>query len=289
MSLSLLGDWDSGWHIEDSELHIGEVLGQGSFAMVYKGEWRGVEVAVKVIKASKISAKEIAAFQDECVMLSKLHHPNIVQLYGASQRVAASVFGSANDLCIVTEFMSRGSLDVVLASGTDLCMSTRVRILLEAALGMHYLHAGQPSVVHRDLKTGNCLCDRALHVKIADFGLSRVASEDQTMTACGTPKYAAPEVLNHARYNTKADVWSFGVIIWEVLTQTPPYASLAAMQVAVRTASTGHFLPRPAQASQRLLRLWEQCLSYNPCERPDFKAIVEILQSETKDCATDVP
>ena len=123
------------------------------------------------------------------------------------------------------EYMERGSLsDVLNDKAIPLSAALRSRMALEAARGMLYLHTLKPPVLHRDLKSPNLLVDHQYRVKIADFGLSRFRVE-YTMTFCGSPKWTAPEVLNGLSYDTAADVWSYGVVVWELLTRQVPYAA----------------------------------------------------------------
>lgn len=101
----------------------------------------------------------------------------------------------------------------------------------DAAKGMAYLHGLSPPILHRDLKTLNLLVDAYNTVKVADFGIARVRSVD-TMTYCGTPKWTAPEVLRMNSYSEKADVFSFGIVLWEILMREEPYANIPGMQVS---------------------------------------------------------
>ena len=123
------------------------------------------------------------------------------------------------------EYMERGSLsDVLNDKAIPLSAALRSRMALEAALGMLYLHSLKPPVLHRDLKGPNLLVDHQFRVKIADFGLLRFRVE-YTMTFCGSPEWTASEVLNGLSYDTAADVWSYGVVVWELLTRQVPYAA----------------------------------------------------------------
>jgi serine/threonine protein kinase len=121
------------------------------------------------------------------------------------------------NLCIVTEFVQRGALKGVLYDQSiRLPYQQRLRMLHGAALGVGHLHALEPAIIHRDLKPSNLLVDENWNVKVADFGFARIKEENATMTRCGTPCWTAPEILRGEKYSEKADVYSFGIIMWEV-------------------------------------------------------------------------
>ena len=112
------------------------------------------------------------------------------------------------------------------------------KILLQCAQGMSYLHSFRPPIVHRDLKSHNLLVDHNWNVKVGDFGLSRLQSMD-LMTAAGTPQWTAPEVIRHDHYTTKADVYSFSIIIYELLSGKIPYVEIGPLNAAHRVAYEG--------------------------------------------------
>jgi serine/threonine protein kinase len=138
------------------------------------------------------------------------------------------------NLCIVTEFVKQGNLKDILAnSAVKLTWQQKTKLLRSAALGITYLHSLQPVIVHRDLKPSNLLVDENWNVKVADFGFARIKEENATMTRCGTPCWTAPEVIRGEKYNESADVFSFGIVMWEVLTRKQPYAGRNFMGVSL--------------------------------------------------------
>ncbi|KAI8464201.1 MAG: kinase-like domain-containing protein, partial [Monoraphidium minutum] len=162
-------------------------------------------------------------FEREIAILASIRHPNVVNFIGACHR--------ARTRCLVTEYCARGSLDKLLhKSGVPLDLPKRIEFALDIARGMACLHAQQPVIIHRDLKTANLLVSARFEVKVADFGLSRIkdATHLQNSRAGleGTIEYAAPEVLRGEPYTEKCDVWSFGVVLWELLTRARPYADM---------------------------------------------------------------
>jgi serine/threonine protein kinase len=153
------------------------------------------------------------------------------------------------NLCIVTEFVQQGSLRDMLANrGIKLPWQQRLSMLRSAAQGVSYLHSLQPTaVIHRDLKSSNLLVDENMNIKVADFGFARLKEENATMTRCGTPCWTAPEIIRGERYSEKADVYSFGIIMWEVLTRRTPFAGLYVFSHKHRTRThtphTAHRTP----------------------------------------------
>ncbi|XP_066383164.1 uncharacterized protein, partial [Miscanthus floridulus] len=208
------------------DLFIGEQIGQGSCGTVYHALWYGSDVAVKIFSKQEYSEEVILAFRQEVYLMKKLRHPNILLFMGAVT--------SPQRLCIVTEFLPRGSLFRLLQkSATKLDVRRRVHMALDIARGMNYLHHSSPPIIHRDLKSSNLLVDKNWIVKVADFGLSRLKHETflTTKTGKGTLQWMAPEVLRNEPSDEKSDVYSYGVILWELVTQKIPWENLNLMQV----------------------------------------------------------
>jgi len=163
-----------------------------------------------------------------------------------------------------------------------------VRMARDTARGMAFLHSADPPVLHRDLKSANLLAAEDYSVKICDFGISRLKA-DETMTSCGTAKWVSPEALREARYSEKSDVWSFGVVMWELSTRRNPYAHQTSLQVAISVATNGTSLEGLGADGEALLveskcppgwlSLLRECLSFNPDTRPSFTSVLSRLQA----------
>jgi hypothetical protein len=148
--------------------------------MVYRGKWKGIDVAVKRFIKQQLEERSMLEFRAEMAFLSQLHHPNIVLFIGACVL--------RPNLSIVTEFVKRGALKDLLAdSSVRLPWPRRLRLLRSAAIGLAYLHTRERPIVHRDVKPANLLVDEDWNVKVADFGFARIKEENATMTRCGTP------------------------------------------------------------------------------------------------------
>jgi serine/threonine protein kinase len=234
------------WIIDYNEIQIGE---QGSYGIVSRGKWKGVDVAVKRIK-QKLDERTMLEFRAEVAFLVELDHPNVVLFLGACVQ--------RPNLAIVTDFVKRGSLKSIIEDDNvkvpnrgsssspsstptnlrsfallrfvffsfffQLPFQQSLRMLRGAALGINYLHSLDPAIIHRDIKPSNLLVDESWNVKVADFGFARIKEENATMTYCDTPAWTAPEIIRGEKYSEKADIYSFGVVMWEMLTRRQPYA-----------------------------------------------------------------
>uniref|UniRef100_A0A7S4C3N4 Protein kinase domain-containing protein n=1 Tax=Chrysotila carterae TaxID=13221 RepID=A0A7S4C3N4_CHRCT len=280
--------------IYDDELEIHQLVGSGGFADVFRGTWhqRGVEdeargaasvqVAVKQLHSTPEEPQTLRAFCKEIGLMQNLQHPNVVALLGACTT-------PDGNLGIVTEFLPRGSVFHLLhRSGSAPPLSLALRLLRGCADGMRYLHALDPPIIHRDLKSQNLLVAADFTAKVADFGLARECSHTAAMTRVGSVQWAAPEVLLGEGYSMKCDLWSFGVVCWELLTARVPFHGMSPITVASRVALEGMRLPVPSGAPRSLLRVMAKCWAEKPASRPDFDDIVRALSSiqEASGCAS---
>ncbi|CAE6230757.1 unnamed protein product [Arabidopsis arenosa] len=255
------------------DLTIGEQIGQGSCGTVYHGLWFGSDVAVKVFSKQEYSEEIITSFRQEVSLMKRLRHPNVLLFMGAVT--------SPQRLCIVTEFLPRGSLFRLLQRNTSkLDWRRRIHMASDIARGMNYLHHCTPPIIHRDLKSSNLLVDRNWTVKVADFGLSRIKHETYltTKTGRGTPQWMAPEVLRNEAADEKSDVYSFGVILWELVTEKIPWENLNPMQVIGAVGFMNQRLEVPKNVDPQWISLMESCWHSEPQHRPSFQEIMEKLR-----------
>mmetsp|Transcript_12505 Transcript_12505/g.45598 ORF Transcript_12505/g.45598 Transcript_12505/m.45598 type:complete len:613 (-) Transcript_12505:2254-4092(-) len=221
--------------IPAEELKFQRRLGGGAFGEVFLASWHGVEVAVKRLNplvysgAEDGNASSIADFMAEARLLASLHHPNIIATYGVLS-TSSSAPDDPNSHAIVTEYMPSGSLKRALTKHSrHLDPHKRILLALDAARGMRYLH--KVNIVHFDLKSDNLLLnlrDRHRPVcKVCDFGLSRVKHRTYVSgmdSRRGTLPWIAPEVLKTPDHcSEKVDVYSFGIVMWELWTAQVPY------------------------------------------------------------------
>jgi serine/threonine protein kinase len=183
------------------------------------------------------------------------------------------------NLCIVTEFVKQGSLADMLANGSvKLTFSEKLRMLRSAALGINYLHSLHPVIVHRDLKPSNLLVDENGNVKVADFGFARIKEDNATMTRCGTPCWTAPEVIRGEKYSETADVYSFGVIMWQVLTRKQPFAGRNFMGVSLDVLD-GRRPQVPAECPAGFKKVMKKCWHGEASKRPSMESVVAFFDA----------
>jgi serine/threonine protein kinase len=258
------------WEIDFNELNLGRRIGKGAFGAVYMAEWRGTTVAMKKIHSNSMSKKESDTFFKEIHTISKLRHPNIILFLGACLKEP--------NICFITEFARKGDLYGVLQREKDLPLKTKMHMACDAARGLLYLHMCSPPVVHRDLKSLNLLVDELYNVKLTDFGISKSLQNNlETFNSkMGTLNWLAPEVLDCKPYSPAADVYSFGIILWEIATQQIPFKGMHNFQILSAVAK-GQGLPVPEGIDPDYAALMRSMWQVEPKERPGMKEVLERL------------
>ncbi|KAH9756184.1 protein kinase domain-containing protein [Citrus sinensis] len=273
---SLAMDW---LEISWDELHVKERVGAGSFGTVHRAEWHGSDVAVKVLTVQDFLDDQLKEFLREVAIMKRVRHPNVVLFMGAVTK--------RPHLSIVTEYLPRGSLYRLIhrpAAGEMMDQRRRLRMALDVAKGINYLHNLNPPILHWDLKSPNLLVDKNWTVKVCDFGLSRFKANTfiSSKSVAGTPEWMAPEFLRGEPSNEKSDVYSFGVILWELVTMQQPWNGLSPAQVVGAVAFQNRRLAIPQNTSPVLASLMESCWADDPAQRPSFANIVESLKKLLK-------
>eukprot|EP00249_Psilotum_nudum_P022895 c28683_g3_i1 orf=411-3836(+) len=262
------------WEIPWEDIDKGDRIGLGSYGEVYRGEWHGTEVAVKKFLDQDISGDALEEFRSEVRIMRRLRHPNVVLFMGAVTR--------SPNLSIVTEFLPRGSLYRLIHRPNSQLDDERrrMRMALDVAKGMNYLHSSTPVIVHRDLKSPNLLVDKNWVVKVCDFGLSRMKHNTflSSKSTAGTPEWMAPEVLRNEPSNEKSDVYSFGVILWELATLQQPWSWLNPMQVVGAVGFQHRRLDIPDDVDPIVSKIIRQCWESDPYLRPSFTEIIATLK-----------
>ncbi|KAH9655008.1 serine/threonine-protein kinase STY46 [Citrus sinensis] len=273
--LKIPNDGTDVWEIDPKHLKFGSKVASGSYGDLYRGTYCSQDVAIKVLKPERINSDMQKEFAQEVFIMRKVRHKNVVQFIGACTKPPS--------LCIVTEFMSGGSVyDYLHKLKGVFKLPSLLKVAIDVSKGMNYLH--QNNIIHRDLKAANLLMDENEVVKVADFGVARVKAQSGVMTAeTGTYRWMAPEVIEHKPYDHKADVFSFGIVLWELLTGKLPYEYLTPLQAAVGVVQKGLRPTIPKNSQPKLAELLERCWQQDPALRPDFSEIIEILQQIAKE------
>jgi serine/threonine protein kinase len=249
----------------------GTKLGTGASGSVFLGVQKstGRKVAIKVLNQVEADEYQANALRREIAALSSLRNPFLVEFIGAT---------TTRPYWIVTEYMTGKSMWTRLRSEPRLNGSQLTAIAYEVAVAMAYLHS--KNVIHRDLKTLNVLLDDDNRPRLCDFGIARRLDERAPLTErMGTYNYMAPEVIEGAQYGLKADVFSYGLMLWEMATAELPYRDCENPWQIRSAILRNERPPRPDDASEQLWKLIDDCWQRNPRSRPAF---LEILQRMTK-------
>ncbi|XP_062858617.1 tyrosine-protein kinase SRK2 [Trichomycterus rosablanca] len=271
------------WEIPRSSVQLLCRLGTGQFGEVYEGMWNNTTaVAVKKPKPGSVNLQN---FLQEAQFMKKLHHPKLIQLY--------AVCTIGEPIYIITELMRNGNLLEYLQrdKGKTVNLSDQVEMAAQVAAGMAYLEL--QNYIHRDLAARNVLVGENNICKVADFGLARVFKsegdddddEDEDggvyEMSKGTKlpvKWTAPEGLHENKFSIKSDVWSFGILLYEIITfGTLPYPMFTNLQV-VHQLRSGYRMPCPSNCPKRVYEVMRDCWKDSPYDRPTFETLQWTLE-----------
>ncbi|XP_067271436.1 megakaryocyte-associated tyrosine-protein kinase isoform X2 [Pseudorasbora parva] len=256
----------SGWLLDLSKLTLGEVIGEGEFGAVFEGVYAGQRVAVKNIKCD-VTAQ---AFLEETSVMTNLHHKNLVQLLGVILH---------NGLHIVTELMAKGNLVNFLRTRGRFAISAPqlLRFSLDVCEGMEHLESKK--LLHRDLAGRNILVSEDAVAKISDFGLAKVSST-ATDNSKLPIKWTAPEALKSKKFSTQSDVWSYGVLLWEIFSfGRQPYPKMSVSDVRERV-DQGYRMEPPDECPPEVYAIMMSCWETEPKKRPSFHKLRDRLERE---------
>ncbi|KAM9836648.1 tyrosine-protein kinase Tec [Aulostomus maculatus] len=265
------------WEINPSDLTFMKELGSGQFGVVKLGMWRAQHrVAIKAIKTGAMSEED---FIEEAMVMMRLSHSKLVQLYG--------VCSQQRPIYIVTEFMEQGCLlNYLRQRRGSFSQGSLLSICLDVAEGMEHLERN--GFIHRDLAARNCLVNDSNVVKVSDFGMARYVLDDQYASSSGAKfpvKWSPPEVFNFCRYSSKSDVWSCGVLMWEVFTEGHMPFEHNNNHEVVTMVTKGHRLYRPKMASPAIYDMMYLCWHERPEERPSFSKLCRLISNALEDDA----
>ncbi|XP_074804360.1 tyrosine-protein kinase Fyn isoform X3 [Natator depressus] len=258
------------WEVARDSLFLEQKLGQGCFAEVWRGTWNGnTKVAIKTLKPGTMSPE---SFLEEAQIMKKLKHDKLVQLYAVV---------SEEPIYIVTEYMNKGSLLDFLKDGEGraLKLPNLVDMAAQVAGGMAYIE--RMNYIHRDLRSANILVGNGLICKIADFGLARLIEDNEYTARQGAKfpiKWTAPEAALYGRFTIKSDVWSFGILLTELVTKgRVPYPGMNNREV-LEQVERGYRMPCPQDCPISLHELMIHCWKKDPEERPTFEYLQGFLE-----------
>ncbi|KAK3519270.1 hypothetical protein QTP70_023140 [Hemibagrus guttatus] len=263
------------WEIDPSELTFMKELGRGEFGVVQLGQWREQhKVAIKAIREGAMSEDD---FIEEAKVMMRMCHPKLVQIYGVCTK--------QNPLCIVLEFMENGSLLEVLRNhGNSLECVQLLAMCQDVCEGMQYLEHN--NFIHRDLAARNCMVNSKNVVKVCDFGMARYVLDDQYTSSMGSRfpvKWSPPEVLHYNKFSSKSDVWSFGVLMWEVFAEgRTPFGNRPNAEV-VDEVTQGVRLYKPHKAPPNVYNIMYECWHERPQGRPSFSTLLQSIKTITED------
>ncbi|KAL3533196.1 hypothetical protein ACH5RR_006717 [Cinchona calisaya] len=273
------------WTIDLRKLNMGAAFAQGAFGKLYKGTYNGEDVAIKLLERPDNDLERAhlmeQQFQQEVMMLARLKHPNIVRFIGACRKPMV--------WCIVTEYAKGGSVRQFLTKrqNRSVPLKLAVKQALDVARGMEYVHG--LNLIHRDLKSDNLLIAADKSIKIADFGVARIEVQTEGMTPeTGTYRWMAPEMIQHRPYTQKVDIYSFGIVLWELITGMLPFQNMTAVQAAFAVVNKGVRPNIPNDCLAVLSEIMTRCWDANPDVRPPFSEVVRMLEAAETEIMTTV-
>jgi len=283
--------------IDVRELQLAESVGTGGTAEVFRGAYRGVPVAIKqLFRHRKMDDKEKISFDREVTVLAAITHPNLVKFFGVAFK--------ERPFRIVTEFCHGGTcFDLIHNSSFLLSWCQKMKICIDTACGMHYLHSFKPQIIHRDLKSLNLLLEKHVKspkhiptVKVSDFGLSRMKEPGVAwgkMTAqVGTLHWMAPEVFSGSNYDESCDVYSYAMVMYEAVCQEVPFEDIDPGLIGSKTMRgvRPNLNKAPKGFPSKLKDLMCKCWAQEPVVRPGFlealRSLIEIDKESTDGAAT---
>lgn len=260
--------------VSKSAIQEGKHLGSGASGEVFQGIWKSLDVAVKKLKMGKMSESNSRAFKNEANLMFHLRHPHIVSLMG---------FVDEEPYMLIMEFIEKGNLsDFLKSTNPDLDWLLKKQFAFQIAQGMLYLH--DLNILHRDLKSLNVLLNKHLEIKLSDFGLASLKKEitEQSNTnssggATGTFAWMAPELFNGEKNSKESDIYSFGIVCFEMTVHRLPWQKIPPAQI-ITHVTQGKREEIPKETPKEFKALIELCWNQNALKRKSFEELIGIIQ-----------
>lgn len=260
--------------IDFKQLNFLTKLNENHSGELWKGRWQGNDIVVKMLKVRDWSTRKSRDFNEECPRLRIFSHPNVLPVLGACQSPPAP------HPTLITHWMPYGSLYNVLHEGTNFVVdqSQAVKFALDMARGMAFLHTLEPLIPRHALNSRSVMIDEDMTARIS---MADVKFSFQCPGRMYAPAWVAPEALQKKPEDTNrrsADMWSFAVLLWELVTREVPFADLSNMEIGMKVALEGLRPTIPPGISPHVCKLMKICMNEDPAKRPKFDMIVPILE-----------
>ena len=278
-SKEILDDY-AGAVIDFEELDIRQRIGHGGFGDVHFAKWKGTVVAVKKLRVQRVHQKRLRQFKEEICIFCKLEHPNVIKFLGACIVTP--------NICMVMEFMEASLYDKIHIDEHEFSEEEKTSIVRHIASGLAYLHS--KDIAHCDVKSSNILIKMSepVIVKITDFGLSMMKNDAETSSSSkmvqnvGTPRYSAPEVLRgdllKADDMKKADMYSYGLLVFEIFSEEEPFSDMNAHQLR-RHVGEGNHTPSLSDVEMNncMVLMVQKCWERTASERPTAREFLDSI------------
>ena len=261
--------------IKKKRLKIKRLLSEGGFGKVYLGTYIGQKVAIKVYKKLKDKKYHIESFLKEVEILSNLRHPNILLYMG--------ICVDKENCFMIAEYLENGSLFDHLHKDhtTNLPLDSISHIIKSILKALTYTH--RKGILHCDLKSSNILIDHNWNIKVADFGLSKKVISNREKGRVGTPNWMAPEICRGESNTAASDVYSFGIVVWEIVTKRIPYQGKTMTEIMDLIGYSHNFpLGIPKKCDPLLYNIMIKCIQFDSKSRPSFEELLEDFDNNYK-------
>lgn len=269
-----------------SDIEVSKVIGNGATSCVHVGNYRFCSVAVKKIKLTSLSPKQLANIVNEASFLKKINHPNVISIYALS-------IDQQQNLYLITELCEQLSVKSFFKKFKQKIPSAvKIRIIFDVAKALFHIHGDRLAITHRDIKPENVLLTGDLKAKLADFGIAKnedsqekpaQACSDEKLDTIATLHYMAPECILRGQYSSSSDIYSFGVLAWEILHEREAFEGLSEYNMIDSIVKNKYALDfEKGSVPEEVASLLKSCLSVTPEDRPTALKICSKLDETIK-------